>query len=127
VNESGLGRRRAPTLRQKEALAAFVSAGSIRAASRVIGVEPSTVKRHLADLRSRSALTTEQLIYAGRSAGWLVVPELEMLIATTSGQAPTPHKSSASPGDRSAGRLTNRTRVLCYRTYPQPLGVEKDG
>jgi hypothetical protein len=35
------------------------------------------VKRHLADLRARSGLTTEQLIYAGRAAGWLVVPSLE--------------------------------------------------
>jgi hypothetical protein len=34
-------------------------------------------KRHLADLRARSGLTTEQLIYAGRAAGWLVVPNLE--------------------------------------------------
>ena len=32
---------------------------------------------HLADLRARSGLTTEQLIYSGRAAGWLVVPSLE--------------------------------------------------
>ena len=31
----------------------------------------------LADLRARSGLTTEQLIYAGRAGGWLVVPSLE--------------------------------------------------
>ena len=37
----------------------------------------STVKRHLADLRARSGLTTEQLIYGGRAEGWLVVPSLE--------------------------------------------------
>jgi hypothetical protein len=37
----------------------------------------STVKRHLADLRARSGLTTEQLIYTGRAAGWLIVPSLE--------------------------------------------------
>lgn len=39
--------------------------------------QPSTVKRHLADLRARSGLTTEQLIYSGRALGWLVVPSLE--------------------------------------------------
>ena len=33
--------------------------------------------RHLADLRARSGLTTEQLIYRGRAEGWLVVSELE--------------------------------------------------
>ncbi len=33
--------------------------------------------RHLADLRARSGLTTEQLIYRGRAEGWLVVPSLE--------------------------------------------------
>lgn len=30
-----------------------------------------------ADLRARSGLTTEQLIYRGRAEGWLVVPSLE--------------------------------------------------
>ena len=73
----GMSRRLPPTVRQKAALAAFVSAGSVRGASRAIGVAPSTVKRHLADLRARTGLTTEQLIYSGRSAGWLVVPDLE--------------------------------------------------
>jgi hypothetical protein len=34
-------------------------------------------KRQLADLRARSGLTTEQLIYAGRAVGWLDVPSLE--------------------------------------------------
>ena len=41
------------------------------------GIRPSTAKRHLADLRARSGLTTEQLIYVGRAAEWLVVPSLE--------------------------------------------------
>jgi len=35
------------------------------------------VKRHLADLRARSGLSTEQLIYSGRADGWLIVPSLE--------------------------------------------------
>jgi predicted ArsR family transcriptional regulator len=48
----------------------------VAAAARV-GVRPSTAKRHLADLRARSGLTTEQLIYRGRAEGWLVVPSLE--------------------------------------------------
>jgi hypothetical protein len=42
-----------------------------------VGVGRSTAKRHLADLRVRSGLTTEQSIYAGRAGGWLVVPSLE--------------------------------------------------
>jgi hypothetical protein len=35
------------------------------------------VKRHCETLRARLGLSTEQLIYAGRAAGWLVVPTLE--------------------------------------------------
>ena len=66
------------TQRQMEVLAAFVSAGgSVRVAADLIGIRPGTAKRHLADLRARSGLTTEQLIYSGRAAGWLVVPSLE--------------------------------------------------
>jgi predicted ArsR family transcriptional regulator len=67
-----------PTLRQMAVLAAFVAAGgSATQAAGLVGIQPSTVKRHLADLRARTGLTTEQLIYAGRAAGWLVVPSLE--------------------------------------------------
>ena len=63
---------------QVSALAAFVIAGgSVLEAAAILGIRPSTVKRHLADLRARSGLTTEQLIYAGRAAGWLTVPSLE--------------------------------------------------
>jgi predicted ArsR family transcriptional regulator len=63
---------------QVKALAAFVVAGgSVRKAAALLGIRPSTVKRHLADLRARSGLTTEQRIYAGRAAGWLVVPSFE--------------------------------------------------
>ena len=69
---------RPATQRQMDVLAAFVAAGgSVQDAAELVGIRPSTVKRHLADLRSRSGLTTEQLIYAGRAAGWLVVPALE--------------------------------------------------
>jgi predicted ArsR family transcriptional regulator len=47
-------------------LAAYVEAGgSISAAAFAVGIRPSTAKRHLADLRAKSGLSTEQLIYAG--------------------------------------------------------------
>jgi predicted ArsR family transcriptional regulator len=66
------------TRRQVDVLAAYVEAGgSVSSAAARAGIRPSTVKRHLADLRARSGLTTEQMIYAGRAAGWLVVPSLE--------------------------------------------------
>ena len=69
---------RPATQRQMDVLAAFVAAGgSVQAAAELVGIRPSTVKRHLADLRARSGLTTEQLIYSGRAAGWLVVPSLD--------------------------------------------------
>jgi predicted ArsR family transcriptional regulator len=69
---------RPATPRQKDVLAAFVIAGgSVAAAAELVGIRPSTAKRHLADLRAKSGLTTEQLIYAGRAGGWLVVPGLE--------------------------------------------------
>jgi hypothetical protein len=61
-----------------DVLAAFVEAGgSVADAGELVGVRPSTAKRHLADLRARSGLSTEQLIYTGRAAGWLVVASLE--------------------------------------------------
>ncbi len=66
------------TRRQQDVLAAYVAAGgSVSGAATIMGIQPSTAKRHLADLRARSGLTTAQLIYAGRAAGWLVVPSLE--------------------------------------------------
>ena len=64
--------------RQMDVLAAYVAAGgSVSDAAELVGIRPSTVKRHLADLRARSGLTTEQLIYSGRAEGWLMVPSLE--------------------------------------------------
>ena len=71
---------RSPTARQVDVLAAFVAVGgSVPEAAARVGVRPSTAKRHLADLRTRSGLSTEQVIYAGRAAGWLLVPSLEPL------------------------------------------------
>lgn len=69
---------RAATPRQWNVLAAYVAAGgSVPDAAELVSIRPSTVKRHLADLRARSGLSTEQLIYVGRAAEWLVVPSLE--------------------------------------------------
>jgi predicted ArsR family transcriptional regulator len=66
------------TQRQMDVLAAYVAAGgSVPDAAELVGIRPSTVKRHLADLRARSGLSTEQLIYTGRAAGWLRIPGLE--------------------------------------------------
>ena len=74
---------RSATPRQAEALAAFVAVGgSVQDAADLVGIRPSTVKRHLADLRARSGLSTEQLIYRGRAEGWLVVASLEMCSAS---------------------------------------------
>jgi predicted ArsR family transcriptional regulator len=69
---------RTPTARQVDVLAAYVAAGgSVPRAAEAVGVRPSTAKRHLADLRARCGLSTEQLIYCGRAEGWLVVASLE--------------------------------------------------
>jgi predicted ArsR family transcriptional regulator len=69
---------RTRTARRVDVLAAFVEAGgSVSHAAARVGIRPSTAKRHLADLRARSGLTTEQLIYCGRAEGWLVIPSLE--------------------------------------------------
>jgi DNA-binding NarL/FixJ family response regulator len=44
---------RTPTARQVDVLAAFVAAGgSVQDAADLVGIRPSTVKRHLADLLS---------------------------------------------------------------------------
>lgn len=65
------------TARQVDVAAFVATGGSVRDAAARVGIRPSTAKRHLADLRARSGLTTEQLIYRGRAEGWLVVPSLE--------------------------------------------------
>jgi predicted ArsR family transcriptional regulator len=70
--------RRPATPRQLDVLAAYVAAGgSVPDAAALVGIRPSTAKRHLADLRAKSGLTTIELIYVGRAAGWLLVPSLE--------------------------------------------------
>jgi predicted ArsR family transcriptional regulator len=68
----------AATPAQMKALAAYVAAGgSVQDAAELVGIRPGTVKRHLADLRARSGLSTEQLIYTCRASGRLIVPSLE--------------------------------------------------
>jgi hypothetical protein len=68
----------AHTPRQVDVLPAYVaSGGSVPDAAARIGIRSSTAKRHLADLRARSGLSTEQLIYVGQAEGWLVVSTLE--------------------------------------------------
>ena len=93
---------RLATPRQLDVLAAYVAAGSVPDAAARVGIQPSTVKRHLADLRARTGLTTEQLIYAGRAGGWLVVPSLEPSLSETSSatNTPTPSTSAATPSAR---------------------------
>lgn len=66
------------TQRQMDVLGAYVAAGgSVAGAAGLVGIRPSTAKRHLADLRARFCLTTVELIYVGRATGWLRVPSLD--------------------------------------------------
>ena len=53
-----------------DAFVYVVAGGAVLDAAALLGIRPSTVKRHLVDLRARSGLTTEQLTYAGRGR-WL--------------------------------------------------------
>jgi DNA-binding NarL/FixJ family response regulator len=87
---------RTRTARQVDVLRAFVaSGGSVPDAAARVGIRPSTAKRHLADLRARSGLTTEQLIYVGRAAGWLVVPSLEPTLEAVRWPAGQPAERSS--------------------------------
>jgi len=97
------------TQRQMDVLAAYVAAGgSVADAAELVGVRPSTVKRHPADLRARSGLTTERLIYTGRAGGWLVVPSLEPCSATTRPACGSP--GPARPRTEVGGSDTERSR-----------------
>jgi hypothetical protein len=62
--KDGYQRGRLPstaTPAQMNALAAYVAAGgSVSDAAKLVGIQPNTVKRRLADLRARSGLTTER-------------------------------------------------------------------
>lgn len=71
---------RIATRRHLEVLAAYVAAGgSVAEAAAEMGIRPTTVKRHLAYLRTRLCLSTEQMIDVGRAAVWLVVPNVESI------------------------------------------------
>ena len=116
---------RPATERQMDVLAAFVAAGgSVQEAAQLVGIRPSTVKRHLADLRARSGLTTEQLIYAGRASGRLVVPSLEPEHRTLPRPAPP-----ANPNIRSLrsalpfSRGSIKSRVWCLRNVHASVAV----
>ena len=92
---------RPATQRQRDVLAAFVAAGgSIRKAAALVGIQPSTAKRHLADLRAKSGLTTVQLIYVGTAAGWLVIPSLESLSERAQGSGAEEVTREGRPVDR---------------------------
>ena len=91
------------TQRQVDVLAAYVAAGgSVSDAAELVNIRPSTVKRHLADLRARSGLTTEQLIYNGRAAGWLVVPSLEPRSSTPPAGGAARHPPNPIPRSKPA-------------------------
>ena len=106
------------TQRQTDVLAAYVAAGgSVLNAAELVRIRPSTVKRHLADLRARSGLTTEQLIYAGRAEGWLTVPTLEPgLVSAPVSSQPTgalpapwlPQKNLATSQNGSSSRSASK-------------------
>lgn len=56
-------RRRRPTCREVEVLAAVVATGSEKAAAHQLGISPATVKSHLANARSKAGVdTTMQLV-----------------------------------------------------------------
>jgi DNA-binding MarR family transcriptional regulator len=121
---------RSATPRQLGVLAAFVAVGgSVSAAARLVGIQPSTAKRHLADLRARSGLSTEQLIYAGRAEGWLVVASLEprQLAAHL-----LRHRTSLA-GHRRVARSITRDRTSdpndreCYRRDEETDAVDGVG
>lgn len=62
----------AATARQREVLAIYVAAGgSVSDAADLAGIRPSTVKRHMADLRARTGLSTEQLAEGAAQGTWL--------------------------------------------------------
>ena len=96
---------RTRTARQVDVLAAFVAAGgSVPDAAALVGIQPSTAKRHLADLRGKSGLSTEQVIYRGQAEGWLLVPSLESRGTMRDRSA----RHQRRPADISGGRSSAR-------------------
>ena len=84
---------RPATRRQMDVLAAYVAVGGsvLDAAEHALPLHEGCIQEMdgeqgghrrkcattRADPRAKSGFSTEQLIYAGRAAGWLVVPSLE--------------------------------------------------
>ena len=60
-----------PTPRQREVLAAYVEAGSIKQAAFALGVSIHTLKNHLGNMRDASGWPTERLIYEAAARGWI--------------------------------------------------------
>jgi len=111
------------TRRQMDVLAAYVAAGgSVHDAAELVGIRPSTVKRHLADLRARSGLTTEQLIYSGRALGWLVVPSLEPARSLECRLSPR-----ARPRVPIARSSRTMRQPLSLRSQAVPMGSARSG
>ena len=73
-----LGRPRRDSSQVAALVAYLAVGGSMSEGAARLHLSPSTVKRHLADLRARYGLTTEQQIYQGRAKGRLMVPSLEL-------------------------------------------------
>ena len=101
---------RAATPRQMDVLAACVAVGgSVPEAAALVGIRPSTAKRHLADLRARSGLSTEQLIHGWRAAGWPVVPRLK---GSCRIRQPSRVRLAGEPGSNLALRSMNTQCAL---------------
>lgn len=67
---------RPATQRQMDVLTAFVAAGgSVQDAAELVGIRPSTVKRHLADMRARSGSYDRAADLRGTSFGTARCPE----------------------------------------------------
>jgi hypothetical protein len=62
------------------------------------------------DLRARSGLTREQLIYCGRAEGWLVVQELETVDPTPARDPGYLIASAAGVGGRTRDQPASATR-----------------
>lgn len=79
-----------------------------------------TAERHLADLRARSGLTTEQLIYRGRAEGRLVVPSLEVA------RSIEPTYPAPKRGDQAHDGTAMSRRRLCWSLIRRGWIVRND-
>jgi len=98
---------------QMKALAAYVAAGgSVPDAAELVGIQPSTLKRHCADLRARSGLTTEQLIspvelgVASSSRAWSPTGSRGSIMETLSAWSPATETSRWE-------KMRQRSALMC--------------